>query len=1276
MCQEAEQQKLHTQFQLHNNLQENQAQEFEYKMLDPQSLQHEVMTARAKKEGFLALRAQMQGVTLPTQQVREVIQPAPPQVEEPQPAPQETTWKERRAQRKQKDALLKRGKKLTKDADVLTISLFEKQKELNADNQRFTPPDDGGGAAVTPELTEVLHSMQGIRLSADLFTDEHFLDQYAFLRETLDKGAYIARIAENAALMEQLRVQDSSLYCTALYWQQAQPLLWNAFSYANISHGLNEDGEVLRTGDTAIPAHLRKTHLSNVLDDLRGSLAEQEQTHQQALSDELQRGYEQELARKKAAAQPPDDGTEQGWLHSPSLTYGSTDSFAEIQRLKTMIEANGEVYLANKDMVDQMFSDVIRQYEVLGELDIQRRTWGDLQGKYAAYHDEVQSDGHRLLEMATGRLSQLTRESSDIGVSLTAIKDAMAQLLQGGQPGLMETAVLSSYGYLPEAPLKQLASARARRSEWQEAALNRLIDRGDFTPANRESEFVTRAVTLFRQGDDAYNLQILNTLQKFLKEQNRPRPVQAEGMSNERFRELCRDDAEQRLPYYDTIRRLVEPQVERLLAWDMDRFLRMNDSELMAAQEELDDLFGANMFTADLMKLHYPYSEKHCMKDDLLGDRMEEFSHRISVLRGLTDKSRGLSLMALANLNVPIRDCLTNGENTNKLPGTAAKENLDVNSPKVTRIFAHDQFDLGTRFLDREMQRWSDRRNPDSQAFRNACMEQYQKRGTLGTLLQRDMPLTEASIYYERNFQHPRPNATQEELDAAKRLQNEDYRICCWDLLDARILLRERGLDPVSNRKQVFPTINEPFFRTFTSYIACPGAQTQTPEEFHQMVRDLSAGAELTRKTATPEEIFEARERNRQGCLQFKESLRLTYDYLGRKYGYGLETLSPLELYDHWEEILRDFNNVQVDLDFITKIPDIVDMNVPEDARLYHQVNYLSVFCHSVQEFMLFVGAQCSAEEAITMIRGVATGNDAGPHRAALRRLGANAGMADTVTWGNTVRVGQRRPLPPDDPEGREQRWQTFQRREASREQEAPIVELQQKWAKQEVYYPDQHTEQLYAARQLDNKILKAQRKVVASVLNARMERTAESNRRGDVFLRLLPPVQLNEKGELSPEDTKKIQKMTKDYFFGKEKARNAVVDTLIKGVCSLEFSPEMFSPTYVREHLLEMRHLDRCLSRVGFLINDHKEHFDQLPHETQELYRTVRIFSGKVGEWLNSTLELSGLGATEGAEIRDEPVTEEELLELREVQMPEITQLLALWGERRQAYLRVQGNQ
>lgn len=1281
-----EEQQMRTQFQF-RNAEEQQNREFEHRMLDSQQFQREMENARTREEGIQAIRAQLMGETLPVQQVRQTLRPAQRQGDEPKAAPQEAGWKERRAKKKQQERALKQGRKLTEYADALTAELVEQQK-VNAKTRRFVD-HKCGGELMTKELLNVLESLDGVRLSADQFTDENFVSQYDTLRDLMEKSAFISRAANDVGLMEQIRGMSSSLYASALYWQKTAPALREMFRLANNAHALDENGQVLKDVTsivededgveqvvTNVVSHA-KYSFNMKLTDFRKNQSRRDQEYQQQLAQELQQEYEQTLGRKKrtAAGGPPE--AEQAWMTSPSLKYGDPTSYYELQELKRMIEENRAVYEGDQKIVDRMYSETIRRYELLGELSVRRQAWEEIRGKYVARRAAPGTDTARYIESAERELERIERDREAVEKMMISVRDALGRLVTNDTISTLEAAVLMSYGYKTEDNLLEQATARARRTRWQKDILDQLAAEEGLTATEMADPYVAEAASLFRRNDREYNRMILTRMRRFSEENARQWPVRQDVPEGESFKEKKWQFAAARKPYYDELCQMVEPIVNRVMEWDAERYLNMSDEELVAEQENLDELYGSTMCIVDVMKMTHPNSGKFTMMDDVLGDRQREFSHRANALRWMTEKSRGLAMQALAQLGIPGEACLTEKERQDKIPLLSKKLGLEENSPEMFKAIAEQQIALGGRFLKAEKQKWAAERDANSKEFRQVCADLPLKHNSSEKVFERDSQLTEVERRYERILENPPPDTTEEELAIVERTMSERYHCCGWEMADARVWALERGRDLNTLRDdQLSENIQESLFRGFGNFNDSAGAKSLTAEEFQQMLRELSAGADLSWENATPRQIFEAQDQNRRGCLRHKETLRVTYDYLARKYGFGLEKVPVMELTDHWEEILRDLGRLQTDSHFIEFIPDILDMDDPEDARLYHQICYMNIMGKTVQDIPALVGWDKFSQSDIAghIQRALNDEINTVPHLKALLAMEDHGDMTDVVKWGDEVQAKERRPLPDETPEAVEQRWQRFQQRMAPRAREEKLYLLEQ-WVDKDVRYPTRYTERLYTARNKEHKGTQAREKVVSETIKARRKKNDRiTAKQEEVFASVLPHYDYDKNDELSAEDAALVQKMTEDYFFGSQEQRNDALDYIVGSLCETQFSPEMFTLTYFRNHMLEMRILARRLNNLGPLMRENEAYFKSLPRETQALVRSVSQFAAQVDEWTNVTLENSGLGRQVGVEVQMDPVPEEAILRRQEEERGRVQRQVKQWGRAREGYLRKMG--
>jgi len=214
--------------------------------------------------------------------------------------------------------------------------------------------------------------------------------------------------------------------------------------------------------------------------------------------------------------------------------------------------------------------------------------------------------------------------------------------------------------------------------------------------------------------------------------------------------------------------------------------------------------------------------------------------------------------------------------------------------------------------------------------------------------------------------------------------------------------------------------------------------------------------------------------------------------------------------------------------------------------------------------------------------------------------------------------------------------------------------------------FPNAYTVQLYHGREKEEMAFSVRANVSEQTMKRKVEQDSEAKmppmhlRRA--FWSLLPTIEKDEDGQYRQEDIRKVEQMTEDFFYGSEETRNAVLDVFVQEICAMQFTSEMFTPGYIRNHPEEMMGVERKLRMMGNLEQEYPAYFAALPAETLELWHTVQAFPNLCSFWVSTTYGLSGLGTTKSVLIGEEPLPEEDYLEMRETQEEVIQHALLLW--------------
>ena len=443
--------------------------------------------------------------------------------------------------------------------------------------------------------------------------------------------------------------------------------------------------------------------------------------------------------------------------------------------------------------------------------------------------------------------------------------------------------------------VRDCAQDYARRMADNTRALERVKAdlRLGLRPEERTSPFLTQAVTLMKPGEEHLeeNLEMVRTCLELGRVGHAARPTPA---------------------LYQRARDMLAPRVHRVLDCDVEHFAQMDDRALLASAPQLNELCMDHMFVSDLMKLQHPYQRwsnatPMTLRDDLVGQRMVEYDYKVTLLRGLADRARGLALQQQGQMGpLPEENYLTAGER-HALAG------------KTVEQFIAERLELGTREIEAAKARYKDLRTPGTRAFQEWATDLLMK-GAMQTAV------------YNLNFQIMEQEFWGRRTPELDRVMSRVRDLHYFSLAYSPQELQEMGIPK---------DIGEPIFRSFASTASMEAVvRLMSPEEFRQMVLDLGAGGNLTYETATREQREAAVAQNARGLAAYKRVVRAQFDMMERRYGDRLEHITVRELCDYYSSLALDFSNIQVLLNMATKYPGFINPDDPEDQLLLQQINY------------------------------------------------------------------------------------------------------------------------------------------------------------------------------------------------------------------------------------------------------------------------------------------------------------------------------------------------
>lgn len=347
---------------------------------------------------------------------------------------------------------------------------------------------------------------------------------------------------------------------------------------------------------------------------------------------------------------------------------------------------------------------------------------------------------------------------------------------------------------------------------------------------------------------------------------------------------------------YHKIRSLLETDVQKVLACDVESLRALSDKELRQRREELNGLYTASLNVGKCLTLKHPdqtdgFNRPITLQDDLIGQRGLEYEYKSDVLRGLAEKAAGFKRPGEKRIKAA-----SERYRKQMTPGTDEfQEFFDkLLGPDLVSFGAHPpKFDAVTREFEEAVNL--------PKEFREGKVD-------------------EAGLSEEERRKR-------EIAKAMFRLQGGNY---------FSLEYNEAQLKDMKKPS----TIGEALFRSFHGFLKYEAVQTLlTPEQFERMLFDLGAGSDLTPDSDAGLRE-EAVKRNNAGVDTLREVLTAQYDMLERKYGNSIEKLTIQDLMEHYLEIGRDISNTQEDFHMAVNFPGFIRENNKDDERLYHRIQY------------------------------------------------------------------------------------------------------------------------------------------------------------------------------------------------------------------------------------------------------------------------------------------------------------------------------------------------
>ena len=640
----------------------------------------------------------------------------------------------------------------------------------------------------------------------------------------------------------------------------------------------------------------------------------------------------------------------------------------------------------HKELLDWVMQDYMHVTQVLDGLELDIKAWmemGDDLHVSVGNRAITQEDFELLTEERL--IQNETTKANNRAVTFRKTHNQLSNILESfifGQQkiGVEELIALKAYGYEPEeskAEFKQQEEAAVLyKTEYEErqalyaAALSRRYGKDVDMPKKIKDFSTNRAFMLMKKNDDAHNDAVLEMFESLI--------LVSELESKQKLKQNAGSDLsvtekmlleKNRIAAPKMVESLVVPKLQAILDFNVSDFQNLTPAELMKLQPKLlvtmagmamSDITGRaqsdipGLTVKEKMLGKPPISLKSTNPQEY-GFRMEKYNamdqalrSKLTILEGVLRQARAVSLLSRGGAldsDDPVQ--FLTKEEAHKIVGKDTHKDQSVRE-RVIR-YAGEQLDIGRRY-----QAGNEQALLTSEAvrnwFANDMMRPDQYRIGRTTAVHggdqlydsAKKKIEERAAMLKGMGSNPTNEAIARELYEEARLAGDEQTMLEMSLL---VKCQVGGYTIAGNREQL---LTEPLFRNFGPMEALLGIRDMKPEEFRQMLSDISAGAFLE-KGASIRDFREARKRNIAGFRTYFSHASVHYEAFVDKVGLEIPDISYVVT--HFDELSAMLKNVQEDSNMVMRDKQHIfrDDN-PADVRLKHLILYASSYASLIRD--------------------------------------------------------------------------------------------------------------------------------------------------------------------------------------------------------------------------------------------------------------------------------------------------------------------------------------
>ena len=879
-------------------------------------------------------------------QVKQVAQ-KPMAADMPTLAADEKDWKRKRKMKQtmqpQAAVLQEKGQEIQQKFDARVASIRQKQAI------------DAQGKAMF-EAT----------LRADMLTPKYVMEHFSEVRYMLDNWKRHIALFDEGGAANGLMAEEQKIRLVHMkeMYQKGE----RAFETALGALGFKYHPELDAKKQFE---ELTKEQQEQALQDniaVRTTLAKDAASMDRTVANEL---IEKEVQRRKPEilAFREDMREKYPFIESENMTHDY--EYDETAKIKEMFEKHPTEYEQNKEVLDKLYKEFFNLMEYNGTCYEVSRTIGAIQ------FDDRTVSSSKMQMLVNIRLEDQEKKMARIRSRAVSVMDGIRHIVLGKK--LPESSYHSLKDFIP---IEYNFSQEAQTTKEQSAAYStRYAEKKETFNRLAGEIYGDRAQELTAKEAGKYMLFMENGKQ----EQNEA--VVRALLSihvNETMQRSDDEAAEESAKEIGRIMKpLVMPYLERMRDYDTRELGHYTEEELMARNEELQELSLISMQIAEAAKYRDPDdAEGRSIRDVFCAGKKELFDMKCSVIQSYAQKARGLYLVKAYSQGSLDESCFmaAEREEMRKKAGSQSTDPLTmeqmlqgakeiVEKADVARAAAYKTYYMSKTVRDSYTNITSPHVETTHPEYHKKRKEAYS--AGLRMLNAPDKVLNSGQLEDFYNLCSKKIRDLKKKLDAQEEpgMGTPEIRAQIEEL--ERYQEYTRMQYTLSGKAyvrtgDVNSLLREPIFRSYSSAENLPAFQNMSDADFAVMCKKLAAGT-FAEDKENPERFEAYYEENMEGLRMYKQRMSEHYEMLDTIFHHRVPSIEYIQ--ENRRQLEQWFSNIQVDNHVVETMRDLIDLTDPADLRLYNLVvtyNAIGGYVVSISTMIALAGADYKEADVVS----------------------------------------------------------------------------------------------------------------------------------------------------------------------------------------------------------------------------------------------------------------------------------------------------------------------